>query len=114
MRKLKCTINTNNDTITLIGVKAAAVTVLWGSHFHCFLIISFNIRFLCVCGVFGFGFFVLFCFLVFFCFLGPHLWHMEVPAESELQLSAYTTATAAWAPRHTCDLYQQLTATLDP
>ena len=32
-----------------------------------------------------------------FVFLGPHLWHMEVPrlgVESELQLLAYTTATA--------------------
>ena len=31
----------------------------------------------------------------YFSFLGPHLWHMEVPrlgAESELQLLAYTTA----------------------
>ena len=31
-----------------------------------------------------------------FCFLGPHLWHMEVPrlgVEWELQLPAYTTAT---------------------
>ena len=37
-----------------------------------------------------------------FCFLGPHSWHMEVPrlrVESELQLPAYTTATATqiWA-----------------
>ena len=33
----------------------------------------------------------------FFFFLGPHLWHMEVPrlgVESELQSLAYTTATA--------------------
>ena len=32
-----------------------------------------------------------------FWFLGPHLWHMEVPrlgVELELQLLAYTTATA--------------------
>ena len=30
-----------------------------------------------------------------FCFLGPHMWHMEVSrlgVESELQLMAYTTA----------------------
>ena len=34
-------------------------------------------------------------------FLGPHLRHMEVPrlgAESELQLPAYTTATATRDP----------------
>ena len=34
---------------------------------------------------------------LFFCFLGPHLWHLKFPklvVESELQLPAYTTATA--------------------
>ena len=34
-----------------------------------------------------------------FFFVGPRLWHMEVPrlgVESELQLPAYTTATATW------------------
>ena len=38
-----------------------------------------------------------------FCFLRPHLQHMEVPwlgVESELQLLAYTTAT--WEPGHIC------------
>ena len=33
----------------------------------------------------------------FYLFIGPHLWHMEVPRlgiESELQLPAYATATA--------------------
>ena len=32
-------------------------------------------------------------------FLGPHLWHVEVPrlgVQSELQLPAYTTDTARW------------------
>ena len=36
-------------------------------------------------------------FSFFFCFLGPHLWYMKVPSlgvESELQLPAYTSATA--------------------
>ena len=42
---------------------------------------------------------VLFCFLFLFLFffLGLHPWHMEVPrlgVKSELQLPAYTTATA--------------------
>ena len=44
----------------------------------------------------------------FFCFLGPHLWHMEVPrlgVESELQLPAYITATAMPDPSHDCDLH---------
>ena len=45
-------------------------------------------RFLCLALFFCFCFFV-FCFLFVCCFLGPNLWHMEVPrlgAESELQL----------------------------
>ena len=49
------------------------------------------------------------------CFLGPHLQHMEVPRqgdESELQLQAYTTATATQDPSHVCDL--QLRAIPDP
>ena len=39
----------------------------------------------------------LFYIFFYFCFLGPHPWHMDVPrlgVESELQLLAYTTATA--------------------
>ena len=44
----------------------------------------------------------------FVCFLGPHLWHMEVPrlgVKSELQLLAYTTATAMPDLSSVCDLY---------
>ena len=44
---------------------------------------------------------------LFFCFLGPHLWHVGVPrlgAESELPLPAYTTATATPDLSHVCDL----------
>ena len=44
----------------------------------------------------------------FFCFLGPHLGHMEVPrlgGESELQLPAYTAATATWERSCLCDLH---------
>ena len=43
-----------------------------------------------------------------FCFLGPHLLHVEVPRlgiESELQLPAYTTATATQDPSHISDLH---------
>ena len=43
-------------------------------------------------------------FVLFF-FLGPHLWHMEVSrleVESELQLLAYTTATAPWDLSYIC------------
>ena len=52
------------------------------------------------------------CFiLLIFCFLGSHPWqygNMEVPrvgVESELQLPAYTTATAMPDPTHVCDLH---------
>ena len=42
--------------------------------------------------------FALFIYLsIYFCFLGPHPWHMEVPrlgVQSELQLPTYTAATA--------------------
>ena len=45
-------------------------------------------------------------YVLFFCFLGPHLCHMEVPrlgAEPELQLLAYATATLDLS--HICDPY---------
>ena len=51
----------------------------------------------------------IFNFLIFiFCFLGPHLWHREVPRlkiESEPQLPAYATATAMSDPSRLCDLH---------
>ena len=40
--------------------------------------------------------------------LGPHLQHVEVPrlgVQSELQLPAYTTATATWDPSRLYDLH---------
>ena len=52
-----------------------------------------------------------FCFVLFFAFLWPYLQHMEVPgleAEPELQLLAYTTATATPDPSHNCDLHHSL------
>ena len=45
---------------------------------------------------------------LFIWFLGPHPQHMEVPrlrVESELQLPAYTTATATPDPSHICSLH---------
>ena len=50
--------------------------------------------------------FFFFSFLFFF--LGPHLWHMEVPwlgVELELELPAYATATANQDLSRVCDLY---------
>ena len=46
--------------------------------------------------------------LFFFFFLGPHLWHMKVPRlglESQLQLPAYTTATATQDLSRVCNLH---------
>ena len=43
--------------------------------------------------------------------LGLHLWHIEVPrlgVKLELQLPAYTTATAMPDPRHICELHCSL------
>ena len=56
----------------------------------------------------GFLFFGVFVFVFVFCFLGPHLQHMEVPrlgVELELQLPAYTTATAMQDPSIICNLH---------
>ena len=53
-------------------------------------------------------YFILFYFIL--CFIGPFLWYMEVPklgVESELQLLAYTTATATWDPSSICDPYHR-------
>ena len=47
-------------------------------------------------------------FLCCFVFLGPQLWHMEVPrlgVEQEPQLLAYATATATPDPSHVDGLY---------
>ena len=46
--------------------------------------------------------------LFFFVFSGPYLWHMEVlrlGVELELQLPAYTTATAMPDLSHICNLH---------
>ena len=54
---------------------------------------------------FSFSFFLSF---FFFVFLGLNPWHVEVPrlgVKSELQLLAYTTATAMRDPSHVCDLH---------
>ena len=46
---------------------------------------------------------------LFFFFLGPNLWHTEVPepgVELELQLQAYATATAIPDPNLICNLHR--------
>ena len=53
------------------------------------------------------GFCFVFVFVLFFVFVGMHLWHMEVPrlgVKLELQLPAYTTATATPDPSLVHDL----------
>jgi len=55
---------------------------------------------LCVC--------VCVCVLLLLFFLGPNLWHMEVPrwgVKSEPQPLAYATATATQDSSQVCDLY---------
>ena len=47
-------------------------------------------------------------FFFFFFFLGPQVWHMEVPrlgVQSELQPPAYTTATATRDLSRVCNLH---------
>ena len=53
---------------------------------------------------------------LFFSFLRPHLWHMEVPrlgVKSKLQLLAYTTVAVTWGPSSIRDKYHSLAATPD-
>ena len=48
------------------------------------------------------------CLEFFSFFLGPQLWHMEVPrlgVKLELWLPAYTTVTAMPDPNHICNLH---------
>ena len=52
--------------------------------------------------------YVYFYFILFFCFLGPHQRHMEVPrlgVGSAMQLLAYLTATATQDPSRVFDLH---------
>ena len=55
--------------------------------------------------------------IIYFVFLGPHLWYMEIPrlgVESELQLLACTTATATQESEPHLRPTPQLMATLGP
>ena len=67
-----------------------------------------------ICLPFPFPFFFCFkdfFFFVFLPFLGPLLWHMEVPrlgVESELYPLAYATATATRDLSHVCKLDHSL------
>ena len=45
---------------------------------------------------------------IYFCFVGPHLWHMVLPrlgVQLELQPPAYTTAAATQDLSHICKLH---------
>ena len=59
-------------------------------------------------------------YLFFFCSLGPCLRHVEIPSlgdKLELQLPAYTTATATWDPSRFCNVHhssQQRPQILNP
>ena len=58
--------------------------------------------------IFFFFFFFFFFFLLKYVFLGLYLWHVEVPRLGvawELQLLAYTSATATWDLSRVCDLH---------
>ena len=61
---------------------------------------------------------IFFFFFFSLCFVGQHSQHMEIPrlgVESELQLPAYTIATATSEPSDICDLPTPwLMAMLDP
>ena len=54
---------------------------------------------------------------IYFCFLGPHLWHTEIPRlgiQLELQLLACTTATPMQDLSQVWDLHHSSQVTLDP
>ena len=79
------------------------------AHRTSVLFLSYIFRFLLryACGIFCCCCFILFFFGLIFC--GPHTRHIEVPSlgvKLELQLSAYTIATATPDPSLICDLHQ--------
>ena len=50
--------------------------------------------------------FKIYLFYFIFVFLGPHLYHMEVPRLGvQLELLAYTTVIAMRDPSHICNLH---------
>jgi len=56
----------------------------------------------------SFGQLFIYSFIYLSAFLGPHLWHTEVPrlgVQSELQLQAFTTATAMQDLYNVCNLH---------
>ena len=66
-----------------------------------------NQLYVCMC-VYTYIYLYFFSFFFFFSFLVPPLRHMEVPrlgVELELQLLAYTIATAMGDPGHICDIH---------
>ena len=88
------------------------IVVLWSKYLDTVLSTCFATCFPCVFFLFRYYYllFLLNIFLYhFFFFLWPHLWHMEVPRLGvNLELPAYTTATAMPEPSCICDLYYSL------
>ena len=85
------------DAVMLLVLCYDIIFPKMGSNFLLFIIRKFDAVF---CHIY--------LFIYLFCFLELHLWHMEVPrlgVESELQLPAYTTATAMRDASHICDLH---------
>ena len=95
--------NASRDLLPLDGVRfsrgvVAAGYVGKGTGAEGFFFFPFHFYF------YFFIYLILKNFLSLSCFLR----HMEVPrlgVESELELPAYTTATATWNPSHVCDLH---------
>ena len=88
---------------------SASLTSLWRKvTFYCFN--HYALETLSKTGVRTLINLLIWLMFLFLAALGPHLWHMDVPrlgVESELQLLAYTTATATATPdlSHICELH---------
>ena len=85
------------------GLPAPAPSPIWLSHPNLLFLVV-----LCLKALDGFLSPKCINLFIYFFFLGLHLRHMAVPRlgiESELQLPAYTTATATRDPSPICDLH---------
>ena len=85
------------------------VIAMHHAHSHFMPSFMFLLRdFYALTSHFSISSFFFFFFLFSFVFLGSHPQHTEIPrlgVQSELQLPAYTTATATQDPSHFCNLH---------